>query len=79
MEKAIKLVDIRSLSLAQLKDALVEMGEQGFRAKQIYEWLWVKSCTDFDEMSNLSKSLRENLIPFCNQCGESASVANFQR
>ena len=61
MEKAIKLVDIRSLSLAQLKDSLVEMGEQGFRAKQIYEWLWVKSCTDFDEMSNLSKGLRDKL------------------
>ena len=37
------------------------MGEQGFRAKQIYEWLWQKSCTDFDEMSNLSKALRETL------------------
>lgn len=61
VENAIKLVDIRSLSLAQLKDSLVEMGEQGFRAKQIYEWLWVKSCTDFDEMSNLSKGLRDKL------------------
>ncbi len=61
VEKAIKLVDIRSLSLAQLKDALVEMGEQGFRAKQIYEWLWQKSCTDFDDMSNLSKPLRDKL------------------
>ena len=37
------------------------MGEQGFRAKQIYEWLWQKSVTDFDQMSNLSKSLREKL------------------
>ena len=37
------------------------MGEQAFRAKQIYEWLWHKSCTRFDEMSNLSKGLREKL------------------
>lgn len=37
------------------------MGEQKFRAKQIYEWLWQKSCTSFDEMSNLSLSLRETL------------------
>ena len=37
------------------------MGEQAFRAKQIYEWLWQKSCTSFDEMSNLSKALREKL------------------
>ncbi len=37
------------------------MGEQGFRAKQVYEWLWSKSCTDFDQMTNLSKTLREAL------------------
>lgn len=56
-----KIIDIRSLSLDQLKVQLVEMGEQGFRAKQIYEWLWQKSATDFDQMSNLSKELREKL------------------
>lgn len=60
MEKS-KLIDIRSLSLDALKTKLTQMGEQGFRAKQIYEWLWVKSCVDFDQMSNLSKSLRETL------------------
>ncbi|PPK99634.1 23S rRNA m(2)A-2503 methyltransferase [Parapedobacter indicus] len=37
------------------------MGEQAFRAKQIYEWLWKRSCTDFDQMSNLSKHLRNVL------------------
>lgn len=37
------------------------MAEPSFRAKQVYEWLWEKSCTDFDEMSNLSKTLREKL------------------
>ncbi|MCC2599890.1 23S rRNA (adenine(2503)-C(2))-methyltransferase RlmN [Sphingobacterium sp. FBM7-1] len=56
-----KLIDIRSLSLSELKDKLTAMGEQGFRGKQIYEWLWVKSCTDFDQMTNLSKGLRETL------------------
>lgn len=55
------MIDIRSLTLEQLKAKLVDMGEQGFRAKQIYEWLWVKSCTDFDEMSNLSLALRNKL------------------
>jgi len=55
------LTDIRSLTLDQLKDQLSEMGEQGFRAKQIYEWIWQKSATDFDQMSNLSKILREKL------------------
>jgi len=58
---ATKLIDIRSLSLDQIKAKLVEMGEQAFRAKQIYEWIWQKSITDFDQMSNLSKVLRDNL------------------
>lgn len=61
MSTSTKQIDIRSLSLDQLKAKLTEMGEQGFRAKQIYEWIWQKSVTDFDEMSNLSKSLRERL------------------
>jgi 23S rRNA (adenine2503-C2)-methyltransferase len=56
-----KKKDIRSLSMEQLKQEFIAMGEPSFRAKQVYEWLWEKSCTDFDEMSNLSKSLREKL------------------
>ena len=53
--------DIRNLSPEQLKQEFISMGEPGFRAKQVYEWLWEKSCTNFDEMSNLSKSLRDKL------------------
>lgn len=53
--------DIRSLSPEQLKHEFTAMGEPAFRAKQVYEWLWAKSCIDFDEMSNLSKALREKL------------------
>lgn len=37
------------------------MDEKGFRAKQVYSWLWEKSCVDFNEMSNLSVSLRQKL------------------
>lgn len=54
-------IDIRVLPLEQLKEQLVAAGEKSFRAKQVYEWLWEKSCTDFDQMSNLSKELREKL------------------
>ncbi|MFY7829071.1 MAG: 23S rRNA (adenine(2503)-C(2))-methyltransferase RlmN [Flectobacillus sp.] len=53
--------DIRKLSLSQIKEFLVEKGEQGFRAKQVYEWLWKKSVQSFDEMTNLSKKMREVL------------------
>ena len=56
-----KKIDIRSLSLDALKEKVVEMGQPAFRAKQLYEWLWAKSCVDFDEMSNISKSFRDQL------------------
>lgn len=54
-------IDIRSLSLAELQTQVQALGEPGFRAKQVYQWLWEKACTDFDEMSNLSKGFRETL------------------
>ena len=50
---------IRSYTEAQLIDILKEKGEPKFRAKQIYEWLWQKSAHQFDDMSNLSKALRD--------------------
>lgn len=54
-------LDIRKLSKTELVNYFVEMGEKKFRAKQIYEWLWKKSAISFDEMTNLSKSLRNHL------------------
>ena len=38
-----------------------QIGEKKFRAKQIYEWLHVKLADSFEEMTNLSKALREKL------------------
>lgn len=54
-------IDIRTLSKEELIAQLAALGEKPFRAKQIYEWLWKKSAVDFDEMTNLSKDLREKL------------------
>lgn len=51
--------DIRALSEAQILEILKEKGEPKFRAKQIYEWLWKKTAHNFDDMSNLSKPLRD--------------------
>ena len=53
--------DIRKESLESLITYFEEIGEKKFRAKQVWEWLWEKSARTFDEMSNLSKTLRENL------------------
>lgn len=60
MEKLQKK-DIRAFTLPQLKEIFSEMGEKAFRANQVYEWLWKKSARSFEEMSNLSKNLREQL------------------
>ena len=53
--------DIRKTTPAQLKDWLTQQGEQGFRAKQVHEWLWKKSAQSFEQMTNLSLSTRELL------------------
>ena len=53
--------DIRTLSLDQLKDYFASLGEKPFRAKQVYDWLWSKNLHSIDEMTNLSKSLRERI------------------
>ena len=53
--------DIKSLTYEEMQSELKEIGEKSFRGKQIYEWLHIKGCNSFDEMSNLSKDLREKL------------------
>lgn len=46
---------------AELETALKEMGETAFRGRQIADWLYRKGALSFDEMSNLSISLRQQL------------------
>ena len=53
--------DIRKLGLPELKDYVSETGLPVFRAKQIWEWIWVKSAHTFEEMSNLSLLMRAQL------------------
>lgn len=53
--------DIKSFSLAELKDELASLGEKSFKATQIYAWLHKRGAESFDEMTDLSKDLREKL------------------
>ena len=53
--------NIRNLSLVEIQDYLVRISEKPFRAKQIFEWLWKKNASHFEEMSNLSLTLRNSL------------------
>jgi 23S rRNA (adenine2503-C2)-methyltransferase len=53
--------NIRHLSLGELEQYFETINEKKFRAKQVYEWLWLKQARSFDAMTNLSKELRNNL------------------
>ena len=53
--------DIKSLTFDELKAEMELMGEKGFRAGQIYSWMHEKLATSFDEMSNISASLKQKL------------------
>ncbi|WP_375759710.1 23S rRNA (adenine(2503)-C(2))-methyltransferase RlmN [Corallococcus exercitus] len=57
-----KLTDVASLSREKLALFLSEqLGERPFRAAQLYRWLHQRGATTFDEMTDLSKALREKL------------------
>ncbi len=53
--------NIRGLSLPDVEQYFETLGEKKFRAKQVYEWLWLKPVQSFDAMTNLSKELRSKL------------------
>ncbi len=53
--------DIRKLKAEEIEKFFIEHGEQAFRGRQVYEWLWKKSAKDFDQMTNLSLQARELL------------------
>ena len=52
--------DIKSMTMTELQEDLESRGEKAFRAKQLYEWMHVKLAEGFEEMTNLSKVLRES-------------------
>ncbi|WMN12573.1 23S rRNA (adenine(2503)-C(2))-methyltransferase RlmN [Marivirga salinae] len=68
--------DIRKMSIDAIAEDLTASGEKAFRAKQIYEWLWMKSAASFEEMTNLSKNLREWLDQ--NYCINRITIADKQ-
>lgn len=53
--------DIKSLTVEELELRLKEQGIQGFRARQIFQWIHEKLADSFEEMTNLSKDLRRQL------------------
>ncbi|MBC7556766.1 MAG: 23S rRNA (adenine(2503)-C(2))-methyltransferase RlmN [Chryseobacterium sp.] len=53
--------DLRTLSLSELQDYFLTLGEKPFRAKQVYDWLWSKNLHSIEAMTNISKDLRDKI------------------
>ena len=53
--------NIKDLDLEQLKSLMKELGQPAFRAKQVHQWVWERHASSFQDMSNLPKTLREDL------------------
>ncbi len=53
--------NLRHAPLEEIEQLMAELGEPKFRAVQIHDWIWKKHASSIDEMSNLSKKLREQL------------------
>ncbi len=53
--------NIRHLSVEELASFLASVGEKKFRTKQVHEWIWKKNAQSFDDMSDVSKELRQRL------------------
>ncbi|MFH1748734.1 MAG: 23S rRNA (adenine(2503)-C(2))-methyltransferase RlmN [Planctomycetota bacterium] len=62
---AVAALHLPGLWLDELRDWLVAEGLQRFRADQLVEWIYTKGAASFDEMTNLSKSLRARLKECC--------------
>ena len=55
------MIDINSVTYEQLNNVITDLGQPEFRTKQIFTWLHKNGVSSFDEMTNISKSLREKL------------------
>ncbi len=56
-----KKLNLKGLTVAELEDFCVASGEQKYRGKQLFTWLYEKKAVSFDDMTTFSKSFREKL------------------
>lgn len=60
--QAMEYVDLKDLSLESLEAFLMGLGKEKYRAKQIFKWLYQRGATTFDDMTDLSKDFRRELL-----------------
>jgi len=54
-------INLLGLTLRQMEQFFLDLGEKKFRAQQVLKWIHHQGVTDFDEMTNLGRGLRETL------------------
>ena len=54
-------VKSRGLTLDELSNHIIALGEKPYRARQVYHWITAKAAQSFDEMTDLPKGLRAKL------------------
>ena len=54
-----KMQDLKSMTLEELRVVLVSLGEKAFRADQLYQWMHVKLAVSYEEMTNISHTLKD--------------------
>lgn len=55
------MINLYNLTLKQLEELMCSYGQNKYRAKQLFSWIYEKKETDFDQMSDISKNFREVL------------------
>lgn len=60
-----KKIQLKGLTLSELQDFFVSINEPKFRAQQVFNWMYNHLFTDFSEMENFSKDLRQKLTANC--------------
>lgn len=53
--------NIKDYNIRELKEELAKLNEKPYRAEQIFKWIYKENVTSFDQMTDLSKDLREKL------------------
>ena len=60
-----QVVDLADLDLPQMEATFAARGLQGFRARQIFAWIYRRGVTDIDAMTDLPRDLRASLAADC--------------
>ena len=61
MKKKTEKINLKGLWIQDFEKLLEEMGEKKYRARQMALWIYARGVTDFDQMTDLSRDLREKL------------------